>query len=319
MPEYKSGGLFTQVKLPKYVDFVRRICRLHLTITLNHARQKSYKESLAKPEFLISDFAKFDRPMQLHLGFQALAQFVEKNGRYPKPRNEQDANEVLAATKALLDTVEDKPELNEKLIKELAYQSAGEISPMVAVYGGLAAQEVLKVCHCLSYLNGQSTQDDSTPYQAVSGKFNPIYQFMYMDALEAMPSSVELSEELCAPVSLQSYESEATQSTFPLCIQIGSRYDGQIAVFGRQFQDKIANTKEFLVGAGAIGCEMLKNWAMMGLGVGSEGSLIITDMDTIEKSNLNRQFLFRPADVGVSIITSNFLYLTQRLMPADSN
>lgn len=83
--------------------------------------------------------------MQLHLAFQALGQFVEKHQRFPKPRNEQDAEEVFQATKALLDTVEEKPELDEKLIKELAYQSAGEVSPMVAVYGGLAAQEVLKV------------------------------------------------------------------------------------------------------------------------------------------------------------------------------
>lgn len=55
-----------------------------------------------------------------------------------------------------------------------------------------------------------------------------------------------------------------------------------------------------MVGAGAIGCEMLKNWAMMGLGTGPKGHLTITDMDTIEKSNLNRQFLFRTGDVGVS-------------------
>ncbi|KAI7875123.1 ubiquitin-activating emzyme E1 [Lichtheimia hyalospora FSU 10163] len=239
LPEYKSGGIFAQVKMPKYVDFL------------------SYKEALAKPDFLISDFAKFDRPMQLHLAFQALQQFVEKNQRYPKPRNEQDAVEVLELTKALVGTVEEKPELDEKLIKELAYQSAGELSPMVAVYGGLGAQEVLKAC---------------------SGKFSPIHQFMYMDSLESMPESVNLSEELCAPT--------------------GSRYDGQIAVFGREFQEKIANTKEFLVGAGAIGCEMLKNWAMMGVGAGKDGALFITDMDTIEKSNLNRQFLFRPADVG---------------------
>lgn len=54
--------------------------------------------------------------------------------------------------------------------------------------------------------------------------------------------------------------------------------------------------KYFIVGAGAIGCELLKNFAMMGIGADG-GKIIITDMDLIEKSNLNRQFLFRPHDV----------------------
>ena len=57
----------------------------------------------------------------------------------------------------------------------------------------------------------------------------------------------------------------------------------------------------FQVGAGAIGCEMLKNWAMMGVASGEGGQIYVTDMDTIEKSNLNRQFLFRPHDVQVSV------------------
>ena len=53
------------------------------------------------------------------------------------------------------------------------------------------------------------------------------------------------------------------------------------------------------VGAGAIGCEMLKSYAMMGVACGAEGKVFVTDMDSIEKSNLNRQFLFRPGDVQV--------------------
>jgi len=65
------------------------------------------------------------------------------------------------------------------------------------------------------------------------------------------------------------------------------------------------------VGAGAIGCEMLKNWALMGVGVGDGGHIIVTDMDIIEKSNLNRQFLFRPWDVQVCDRQSLCIYLLE--------
>ena len=59
----------------------------------------------------------------------------------------------------------------------------------------------------------------------------------------------------------------------------------------------------FMVGSGAIGCELLKNWALMGVATGN-GSIVVTDMDSIEKSNLNRQFLFRAKDVGSPKSTS---------------
>uniref|UniRef100_A0A4W6BMX9 Ubiquitin like modifier activating enzyme 6 n=1 Tax=Lates calcarifer TaxID=8187 RepID=A0A4W6BMX9_LATCA len=45
------------------------------------------------------------------------------------------------------------------------------------------------------------------------------------------------------------------------------------------------------VGCGAIGCEMLKNFALLGVGLAKSSG---EDPDLIEKSNLNRQFLFRP-------------------------
>lgn len=56
------------------------------------------------------------------------------------------------------------------------------------------------------------------------------------------------------------------------------------------------------VGAGAIGCELLKNFAMIGLGASEDGHVTVTDMDFIEKSNLNRQFLFRSQDIGVKSV-----------------
>jgi len=80
-------------------------------------------------------------------------------------------------------------------------------------------------------------------------------------------------------------------------------------VFGRGLQEKLQSLSLFLVGAGAIGCEMLKNWALMGVATGGGGgggadgkkaapAVHVTDMDRIEKSNLSRQFLFRAADIG---------------------
>jgi len=52
------------------------------------------------------------------------------------------------------------------------------------------------------------------------------------------------------------------------------------------------------VGAGAIGCELLKGFALVGLGAGASGGVTVADMDHIERSNLSRQFLFRTQDVG---------------------
>ncbi|GJR00193.1 ubiquitin-activating enzyme E1 1-like protein isoform X2 [Tanacetum coccineum] len=60
-----------------------------------------------------------------------------------------------------------------------------------------------------------------------------------------------------------------------------------------KFQKKLEDTRSFVVGSGALGCEFLKNLALMGVSCGTQGKLTVTDDDVIEKSNLSRQFLFQ--------------------------
>ncbi|KAK0482046.1 ubiquitin activating enzyme [Armillaria luteobubalina] len=120
---YKTGGIFTQVKMPKIIEF------------------KSLRESLQSPEFFMTDFAKFDRPATLHAGFQALSEFQRThiNGSLV-PGIPPMLKTVLSLAKKL------NGDIDEKIVTELSYQATGDLSPMVAVIGGFVAQEVLKAC-----------------------------------------------------------------------------------------------------------------------------------------------------------------------------
>jgi len=64
-------------------------------------------------------------------------------------------------------------------------------------------------------------------------------------------------------------------------------------VFQDSLQKAITDSKILVVGAGGIGCELLKNIVLTGF-----KTIEVIDLDTIDVSNLNRQFLFQKQHVG---------------------
>nr|XP_051697439.1 ubiquitin-like modifier-activating enzyme 1 isoform X5 [Oryctolagus cuniculus] len=153
------------------------------------------------------DFAKYSHPAQLHIGFQALHRFCSQYNRSPRPHNEEDAAELVILAQTVNSEALPPGQqgiLDEDLIRKLAYVAAGNLAPINAFIGGLAAQEVMKAC---------------------SGKFMPIMQWLYFDALECLPENKEaFMEDKCLP----------------------NRYDGQVAVFGSDLQEKLGKQKYFL-------------------------------------------------------------------------
>jgi ubiquitin-activating enzyme E1 len=147
--------------------------------------------ALKKPEFLIADFGKFDYPEQLHLAFLALHQYMADKSTLPRPWNQADADEFIATAEKVKENYNFDTEINDELLRTFAKVSAGSLNPMNATIGGIVAQEVMKAC---------------------SGKFHPIYQWLYFDAIECLPADrSEITEEDCCPT--------------------GSRYDSQVSVF----------------------------------------------------------------------------------------
>jgi ubiquitin-activating enzyme E1 len=199
------------------------------------------------------------RPDLLHLVFLALDDYRKETGDLPAAHDAAAADKIVQLTNAAKAKTSADVDIDEALVKKVARTAGAVLAPMCSIFGGIVGQEVSK---------------------AVSNKHHPVYQFVYLDAVEMLPD----------------YDSMMAEELQPT----GSRYDAQISVLGRSFQGKLGAQKIFMVGCGALGCELFKNFAMMGVSCGKDGLVTVTDDDVIEKSNLSRQFLFRNYNVQQS-------------------
>ncbi|TYZ62320.1 hypothetical protein PybrP1_009484 [[Pythium] brassicae (nom. inval.)] len=213
---------------------------------------------------MFTDGAKFGRAEQLHVATWSLLEFEARHGRLPTPHDDADAADVLAIAKAGIQHLSDATRDSGK-----EPFSVDELDDAVVTQTALFAAVEL---HPLAAFFGGVVAQEIVKF---TGKFTPLQQWLHLDAFEVLPDE--------RPTDAQ---------------PIGSRYDHIITAFGLEFHQRLGNVRTFLVGCGALGCEYLKNFAMLGLACGDKGLVTVTDNDRIEVSNLNRQFLFREHNVG---------------------
>lgn len=206
----------------------------------------------------ISDYTKMNNAPIINLGMAAIDLYLKSSSKSKDqvPWSYEIAREIVEKAKTLTKQTLTDEELETLYLMGLTYQV--QFPALCAYFGGFAAQEAIK---------------------GITNKFTPVNQVMFHDVSEILPKlNIKKVEESIKDFGFKNEK---------------SRMVGLTAVLGDKLVKTIADMKLLMVGAGAIGCELLKNFAMLNIGTGETGAIYITDPDIIEVSNLTRQFLFR--------------------------
>lgn len=209
----------------------------------------------------INDYSKEGRNEMLHCSLLAIHKFYDQENKLPQINSQEDAEKVLMNAKLIYNNAKNNDESWINNIENFEEQVVINVSRW-------SKCEISPVC---SFLGGIVSQE----IIKATGKYIPINQWLWFDFFE----------------TIEGLKGNINRNL------MGSRYDDQIAIFGNETQKKLENLNIFIIGAGALGCEYLKNFSLMGISSEKDSSTIVTDNDLIEISNLNRQFLFHKKDV----------------------
>jgi ubiquitin-activating enzyme E1 len=168
---YMGNGTLTEKKTPVDVAF------------------RSLAACVTHPgELPMTDMINFGSEYQQHVALMATLDFqLQHDGAMPQPNSAEDAAAVVkqaqefvkamatfnaATPNAAVPAIE--VEVDEDLVTKFATHAAVELQPMSAFFGGVLAQEVVKV----------------------GGKYTPVPGFLHFNAMEALPSSAPPPQEL---------------------------------------------------------------------------------------------------------------------------
>ena len=221
--------------------------------------------------FLNIDGKKKKSNVLLHCAFVGLHLYYSTYYELPELNNLEKVDKVINFSENYFKIIKEKYEsllkLKDRKKKQLIIEFDKNYLIKVLRW---CKSEINPVC---VFLGGIASQEAIK----ITGKYTPIQQWLrfdFFETVEKLPQNVNRNLLNC-------------------------RYDDQIGIFGQEFQKKLQNLNIFMVGAGALGCEYIKNFGLMGISCkDGEGIITLTDNDNISLSNLNRQFLFHKNDIS---------------------
>jgi len=185
---------------------------------------ESLKKNIDNPSHVVSDWSVgLDRSVLLHKLHLFLDKYFSDFNELPKPWSIPD-------WEIFYEKYLNKPDNNFNnsdllLAKKFCFTLRGDVLPICSIIGGIVSHEILKV---------------------LAHKYIPIQQWYYMDYLDLVLDS-EINDY--SDYTSRNYKTK-------------TKYDGLVNVFGKKFLESIQNTVPFVVGSGAIGCELVKNLGM---------------------------------------------------------
>ena len=241
----------------------------------------TFEKNIINPK--IDENVECKNILTIHSLIYSTQKFYDENKIMPELNNEQHAKIIFDKAKKFYEENKEKIILNGEYDiedEEFNEEFALNLSKFISS----------EISPYATFIGGIVSQE----VVKFSGNYTPINQLFYFEAYDTIKNLKNPNRTL-----------------------LNSRYDDQIAIYGQEVQTKLEKSNIFMVGAGALGCEYLKIFAMMGISTDKNSKITVTDNDCIEVSNLSRQFLFTSEDIGKS--KSECACSTVRKMNKDFN
>ena len=263
--DYESGGIVEEVNIPILINHQSFEKRLEEPIDLVKKKEMRVFTLINRCQiFNVDEISKRPENELIFLTFKSIFEFLEENKRLPKLNSIEDAKIIVQKTKILFE--------KEKKENNLRYKELKEFDEKIPI--NISLYSSCQIPCMTSFLGGVIAQE----IIKTTGKYIPINQWQIFNFLEYLPKDELRNRDENISIN---------------------RYTEQIAIFGEKIINELQNQKILLAGAGAVGCEMLKNLALFGIGSKKDIPYItVVDFDKVELSNLNRQFLFLKNSIG---------------------